>query len=537
MDIIENSLILTIILQTVVIVFSLILVYYFYSLYRISRSKNHLEASFDSIEEPMVAVGSDFTIRRANRSYSTLTGFDFSDLIGKRCYTVLKGRDKVCPDCKLKETINTSKRFSIDLTTLERDDDDRILSLNFYPLIGAARPGAIEHIRDITELEKMRQQLEDRNTSLSDTNTNLILVQKEMDNELNLARQVQQNLLPQFTPPFPALTINHIYHPINSVGGDIYDFIQIDDDNLGIFIGDVSGHGLSSAFVGTISKMSLYQHSKKEQSPVKLLEDINYDLMNNVKTVHYLTCFWSIFNRKDASLSYSRAGHPMPVVQSRDGNIYKLNSRGTFLGILDDAFIEERKFYFEKGDRCFLFTDGIYEVTHDDRQEEEVIGYSGFCELIKETAEYNIDNTIPQIRKKLKSFQYEDDYTLITFQVNVDPTEEVMFGFKRHEDITVARIPKKENFDKSKERLIVYLQDRSVSEEVATVVLKRVNQLYTIMDMNSSNKDSWQFAYHISEEEVKVAFYCSDNDTFSDEDVFKLNKNSSAASFSSRLNS
>lgn len=536
MDIIENSLILTIILQTVLIVFSLILVYYFYSLYKISRSKNHLEASFDSIEEPLVAIGTDYTIRRANRSYSNLTGFDFSDLIGKQCYTVLKGRDSVCSDCKLRDTINTSKKTTIDFTTLERNDDDRILSLNFYPLIGAARPGAIEHIRDITELEKMRQKLEDRNTSLSDTNTNLILVQKEMDNELNLARQVQQNLLPQFTPPFPALTINHIYHPIKSVGGDIYDFIQIDDDKLGIFIGDVSGHGLSSAFVGTISKMSLYQHSKKNQSPVKLLEDINYDLMNNVKTVHYLTCFWSIFDRRDGSISYSRAGHPMPVVQSKDGNIYKLNSRGTFLGILDDAFIEERKFYFEKGDRCFLFTDGIYEVTNGSYKEDsELIGYSGFCEIIRETASLNIDGAIPYIRKKLKPFQYEDDYTLVAFEVNTDPTEPPLHGFSRHEDITIVQIYNREVFDIAKTKLEDYLKDRSILEEISTVILKRVNQLYTIMDMNSTQKDSWQLAYNLSEEEIKVAFSCSDPETFSDENVFSLNKDASSASFSSKL--
>lgn len=531
MNIIGNSLIFTIILQTIVIVFSLILVYYFYSLYRISRSKNHLEASFDSIEEPMVAIGTDYTIRRANRSYSTLTGFDFADLIGKHCYTVLKGRDTICSECKLKNTINTSKRSVIEYTTLERDDDDRILSLNFYPLIGAARPGAIEHIRDITELEKMRQQLEDRNTNLSDTNTNLILVQKEMDNELNLARQVQQNLLPQYTPPFPALTITHTYHPIKSVGGDIYDFIEIDDDKLGIFIGDVSGHGLSSAFVGTISKMSLYQHSKKIQNPVRLLEKINSDLMNNVKTVHYLTCFWSIFNRLDTSLSYSRAGHPMPIVLSKNGEIFKLNSKGTFLGILDDAFMEERRFYFEKGDKCFLFTDGIYEVTESDQDEEEVIGYTGFCKLIEKAASVDTDHVIPHIRKQLKPYKYDDDYTLVVFEINVDPIEKPMHGFKRHEDISIAHIPNRKRFDVALEKLTDYLKNAPLDEESSKVIFKRVNQLFTIMDMNSSKNDSWQMAYHVSANELKVTFLCADNNTFNEEGIFLLNNDASAASF------
>lgn len=534
MEIFDNSLIFTIILQTVIIVFSLILVYYFYSLYRISRSKNHLEASFDSIEEPLVAIGTDYTIRRANRSYSTLTGYDFSDLIGRHCYTVLKGRDSICTDCKLKKTINSSKRSIIEYTTLERDDDDKILSLSFYPLIGAAKPGAIEHIRDITEMEMMKQQLQDRNTSLSDTNTNLILVQKEMDNELSLARQVQQNLLPQFTPPFPSLTINHIYHPINSVGGDVYDFIKIDDDNLGIFIGDVSGHGLSSAFVGTISKMSLYQHSKKDQSPVQLLEDINHDLMHNVKTVHYLTCFWSIFNKKDGSMSYSRAGHPMPVVQSKNGEIFKLNSKGTFLGILDDAFIEERKFYFEKGDRCFLFTDGIYEVTDEADLSEELIGYSGFCELIKRSASEDIDGAIPYIIKQLKPFQYEDDYTLISMEINADPSEEVLHGFNRHEDIIIVKVPDKDILDAAKLKLATYLKEIDVNENVITNIIKRASQLYTFMDMNSEQISTWQMAYHFREDEITVTFSCADKQTFPKNDIFSLNSDSSAASFTTK---
>ena len=104
-----------------------------------------------------------------------------------------------------------------------------------------------------------------------------------------------------------------------------------------------SGHGLSAAFVGTISKMSLYNNSKKEMPVNELLSKVNQDMIDNVHTGHYLTCFWGIFDTRSKKFTYSRAGHPIPVLVKRNGTVIPLKSQGTFLGLLPNSMYEERR--------------------------------------------------------------------------------------------------------------------------------------------------------------------------------------------------
>ena len=93
-----------------------------------------------------------------------------------------------------------------------------------------------------------------------------------------------------------------------------------------------------------------------------LLSSINNDLLNNIHTGHYLTCFWGIFDLEKNTLTFSRAGHPIPVLIKNNGAVIPLKSTGTFIGLISDIQFEQQMVSFEKGDRFYIFTDGIYEV-------------------------------------------------------------------------------------------------------------------------------------------------------------------------------
>jgi sigma-B regulation protein RsbU (phosphoserine phosphatase) len=238
---------------------------------------------------------------------------------------------------------------------------------------------------------------------------------------LRVAGHIQKGLLPSKIPQFNLMRIDAVYKPVADVGGDIYDFIRMGENRLGVFIGDASGHGLASSLIGTLSKMSLYNHSRADLPTSELLVRMNRDLKAHIHTSHYLTCFWCIFDFEKNILTYSRAGHPTPLVLRKDGTLHGLSGCGIFLGITDDAAFEENYFRFEAGDRFYWFTDGIYDVFHKERNDGKgmggFLGYNLFLDLVKQTAGEPLDNVIAALKGRLSEFKFVDDYTLIVAEV------------------------------------------------------------------------------------------------------------------------
>ena len=337
------------------------IVYYKFPLHLIYKSKIGFQDTLDAISDPIAVVSSDHFVKRANRAYVSLVSKDFDEVIGQKCYSLLRKRTIPCEDCIMNEAL--TKNQVLNLERSAHPQGSGAISINFSPCtLTLEHTGryVIEHIRDISILEKLKLDLETKNQSLAETMKNLKAAQHSIRDELRLARLIQRGILPKSAPDFPGLKISVTYHPVADVGGDIYDFIPLSPTRLGLFIGDASGHGLSAAFVGTISKMSLYNHRHADISVHQLLQLINKDLIDNVHTGHYITCFWGIIDLETNSITFSKAGHPNPVLIKKDGSIIQLNTQGTFIGILDSPVYEEKTVSFEKGDRIYLFTDGAF---------------------------------------------------------------------------------------------------------------------------------------------------------------------------------
>jgi len=272
--------------------------------------------------------------------------------------------------------------------------------------------------RNITVREKLNKDLEKRNRFLTAITNKLRSTQRIVKADLKIARQIQLGLLPAEIPQIKEMRLDVIYKPVAEVGGDIYDFFRLDGNKLGVFIGDASGHGFAAAMISTLSKMSLYHHSKSKQSASELITALNLDLTANINSHHYLTCFWGVFDFERNVLTYSRAGHPIPLCLRKDGTLHNLCAEGTLLGLLEDAAFKQEEFHFEQGDRFFLFTDGMYDVIHKNRgRADEAMSYSQFAQLIKQTSIETFDTTLSAIKKGLSDFRHEDDYTLIIAEI------------------------------------------------------------------------------------------------------------------------
>ncbi|MCX7725640.1 MAG: SpoIIE family protein phosphatase [Chitinispirillaceae bacterium] len=395
------------------------LLYYRFPLHLIYRIKTDLQEVLDGIDDPIAVVSENFTVERANKAYIALVKRSFSEIIGKKCYMLFRGRSEPCKDCLLISALKEKKSFFVEST--QHPSENGSLSIRFSPVNLSLHKKAlfvIEHIRDITLTERLKIDLENRNRSLGKVVRELREAQRNIKEELRLARNIQRGILPGEAPNLPEVKIDHMYHPITEVGGDIYDFILYPSGRLGIFIGDASGHGLAAAFVGTISKMSLYHHIKTEIPPSELVTKINEDLVSNIHSGHYLTCFWGIFNMVEKTLTFCNAGHPVPIQIKKDGKMVGLSTTGTFIGILPNNTFEEKIVKFEKGDRFFLFTDGIYEAEMSpSKTSYEPLGYEGFISILASCKDLPFSRIIPYIKGKLSNYTYDDDYTLIAMEI------------------------------------------------------------------------------------------------------------------------
>ncbi|MBD3419394.1 MAG: SpoIIE family protein phosphatase [Chitinivibrionales bacterium] len=391
-----------------------------YPLHLIYKSKLHLEAAFDSIIDPLAIIDSDYRILRVNRAYTELVGKSYWEVLHKRCYQVLRERKTPCEDCRMLEVLDTGAKRFAERSPHPRNPGSGFVTLTFYPFSEQkVRSDAIvENVRDITELERLKIELEQQNVDLAQTTKRLQIEQVKTSEELELARQIQLGLLPQKLPVVPGLKIDATYHPVEAVGGDVYDFIRFSESQIGLFIGDASGHGLASAFIGTISKMALFNHTKSIMPPHELLSILNKDLNTNINTNHYLTCFWAIFDIHNKTINFARAGHPKPLAMNAEHKVSTLEAAGTFVGIIDNPEYEQQWYRYTKGERFYFFTDGIYEIMGQQDKHYKVLGYRQFAKILQECNRFEFDKVIPAIKQQLSQFTYEDDYTLVVVEID-----------------------------------------------------------------------------------------------------------------------
>jgi sigma-B regulation protein RsbU (phosphoserine phosphatase) len=406
-------------------------IYRYFPIHLIYKSKIGLESMLDAVNEPLAVISKDHTIRRVNKAYADIIGRTCKTCIGAKCYTLLRGLSAPCDDCRLTAAFTEKNTQVIEISPHPNGTGTLTITFSPYdmPTHGkAAELCVIEHIRDITALERLKINLEHRNYFLDALTRRLRTAQRKIKAELRVAHQIQLGLFPPKISHIGKMRIDMTYKPVTDVGGDIYDFIRFDDNRVGIFIGDASGHGLASSLIGTLSKMSLYNHSHENLSASALLERMNLDLKAHIHSSHYLTCFWCIFKLEKNNIMYSRAGHPSQLVLRKNGSLHKLTGNGIFLGITEDAAFEEKEFKFEAGDRLFLFTDGIYDVFHRNYQEKRsmqddlggmnfFLGYNRFTEIVGRMGEVAFEDIIKTLRENLRDYRFEDDYTLIVAEI------------------------------------------------------------------------------------------------------------------------
>jgi len=235
--------------------------------------------------------------------------------------------------------------------------------------------------------------------------------------ELEQARAIQQGLLPAELPRIPGIDLAAIYEPMELVGGDMYDFLEFEDGTLGLFIADVSGHGIPAAMIASLAKLILTMHGPSVRSPAKLLRYMNEQLIGKMAE-NFITVCYAVLSPDRRSLSYATGGHP-PILLLRDGTAIYQRAKGTIVGWFPEAKFEDRTIEIQAGDRFFLYSDGLTEAS--DREGKQLME-ERLALLAQENQTNPVGVQIKQIVAEAKRYHgggpFEDDVTIVGVAVS-----------------------------------------------------------------------------------------------------------------------
>jgi serine phosphatase RsbU (regulator of sigma subunit) len=208
---------------------------------------------------------------------------------------------------------------------------------------------------------------------------------ERIEQELLVARRIQQASLPKEVPELEGWKISPYYRPAREVGGDFYDFHLLPDGRLGVVVGDATGKGVPAALVmsTTCGMLQLAAQALGSSSPGEVLREVNEALLARIPQNMFVTCFYAILEPESASLIYANAGHDLPYLQRR-GAAEELRARGMPLGLMPGMRYEEKETTLQAGDAALFYSDGVVEA-HDPKG--EMFGFPRLRALIAEHAE------------------------------------------------------------------------------------------------------------------------------------------------------
>jgi serine phosphatase RsbU (regulator of sigma subunit)/ketosteroid isomerase-like protein len=242
---------------------------------------------------------------------------------------------------------------------------------------------------------------------------------ERMEQELRVARRIQQASLPKEVPTLEGWQISPLYQPAREVGGDFYDFFDLQDGRVGVVVGDATGKGIPAALVAEATSNMLRAVAQAFfASPGEVLTRVNETLVARIPPNMFVTCFYAILEEESGSLSYANAGHTLPCCKRHnEDQADELRARGMPLGLMLGMPYEEKETTLAPGDVVLLCTDGLVEA-HDHQGEK--FGTPRLRDVLSERSEGG--NVLSaDLMEELESFtgegwEQEDDITLLTLK-------------------------------------------------------------------------------------------------------------------------
>jgi serine phosphatase RsbU (regulator of sigma subunit)/anti-sigma regulatory factor (Ser/Thr protein kinase) len=238
---------------------------------------------------------------------------------------------------------------------------------------------------------------------------------QRFEQELEVARLIQQNFLPRELPDLPGWQIAAYYRPAREVGGDFYDVIPLPDGRVAFVVGDVTDKGVPAALVMSATRSVLRASAGRLVEPGAVLERVNDHLCPDMPEKMFVTCLYGVLDPVSGHLRFANAGHDLPYVKTADG-VVELRARGMPLGLMPGMAYEEKEAMLAPGDSVLLHSDGVVEA-HDSQR--DMFGFPRLKETMAGAA--GGQQLIDRVLSDLEAFtgpdaEQEDDITMVTLQ-------------------------------------------------------------------------------------------------------------------------
>ena len=356
-------------------------------------------------------VDRDYIIQDVNQLTCVLTGYSYEELVGEKCSVICPKGPHKCPIFDLgRESINNDE-------TAVRHRDGHLIPVlkSARRMHNAAGDMIIENFLDITDMQKTRDALIESERILRERND---IIEKD----LKAAQVIQRSLVQSEIENIEGIDTALKYIPLDAVGGDYYSITPLNEGGTGVFIGDVTGHGVSAALYLSLLKATTDRKCRKYAlEPGNYITSLNSELIGNMP-MSFLTAIYGVFEKTihgNTRFSFASAGHPHPVLwRAEAGTLEYINSKGTILGMFNDLKYGETDIFMQKGDRVFLYTDGIPETVNGSKQ---VLGYDLLMELMHESMRSSIHDTVEEFMSRVNRYKgnvpFEDDIVIIGFEI------------------------------------------------------------------------------------------------------------------------
>jgi serine phosphatase RsbU (regulator of sigma subunit) len=242
---------------------------------------------------------------------------------------------------------------------------------------------------------------------------------ERIEQELRVARLIQQTLLPKEVPDLEGYKLAAYYQPAREVGGDFYDFLKLDDEHLGLVVGDVTDKGVPAAIVMATTRTMLRASAQRLDSPGEVLKRVNDVIVRDIPPNMFITCLYAILNLESGVLRYANAGHDLPYRRRRRsseaGGAEELRATGMPLGLLPGMSYEEKEIVLARGDSVLFYSDGLVEAHDPHRQMFGFPRLQGLVGAHRSDGPAMVNFLLSELARFTgEEWEQEDDITLVT---------------------------------------------------------------------------------------------------------------------------
>lgn len=299
----------------------------------------------------------------------------------------------------------------------------RLASMECGADTSLARPFApaelLAQVRSLIRVRERSEQLAVKAADAQRTSVRLHEAKQQMDQELELARRLQESFLPQSLPALPGLRFAVKYKPYASVGGDFYDVFRLDEKHIGFYIADAMGHGVASSLLTIFVKKGVRAKEITGKNyrlvpPNEVLARLNSDLIDQqIPDLPFITMAYMLYNVHDRTIQFSRAGHPYPLYIPKVGKPDYWQLEGSLLGVFETHYRQQVR-QLNPGDKLLLYTDGMDAASFGDQP----VGMSSLLAAAETHRALPVEQWIDRLASDLfTQTRQSDDLTLVGMEL------------------------------------------------------------------------------------------------------------------------